>query len=357
MAIPRHRPYLDRADLILPLRLEPGSPDRDQQALAIVQRALPHWAGYFASEVTVDVMSGGITNLLLRLTSWKGEVVLVRAYGPETERVIDRERENRLFARLSSEGFAPPYLARFDNGRVEGFLEGVRPLEPHEMGEERWRRPIGRRLAELHAFPIEQPESRTFTTLRGWLTEAARCFFGGAAAARHQALRLPERLADLDVLVAFFGTSLQPDPAYTSAVRPVLAHNDLLSGNILVNEQTDQVRFIDYEYGDTGFAAFDLANHFCEYAGFDSNFEAGFPSEAVRHDVIAAYGIPEQAIEAFDRAVRFFVLVDHLWWGSWAVIQACHSPIDFDFMAYAEARMAGLAFHTRRWGPTGAGRP
>lgn len=37
--------------------------------------------------------------------------------------IIQREHENRLFAQLSALGFAPPYLGRFANGRVEGFLD------------------------------------------------------------------------------------------------------------------------------------------------------------------------------------------------------------------------------------------
>lgn len=42
-----------------------------------------------------------------------------------------------------------------------------------------------------------------------------------------------------------------------------LCHNDLLSGNILRNEQHPQVmHLIDYEYAAYNHRAFDLANHF-----------------------------------------------------------------------------------------------
>lgn len=37
--------------------------------------------------------------------------------------IIQREHENRLFAQLSALGFAPLYLGRFANGRVEGYME------------------------------------------------------------------------------------------------------------------------------------------------------------------------------------------------------------------------------------------
>lgn len=47
----------------------------------------------------------------------------------------------------------------------------------------------------------------------------------------------------------------------------VFAHNDLLLGNILVDEKTDTVRFIDYEYAAYNYQAFDIGNHFAEFAG------------------------------------------------------------------------------------------
>lgn len=47
----------------------------------------------------------------------------------------------------------------------------------------------------------------------------------------------------------------------------VFAHNDLLLGNILIDEQTNTVRFIDYEYAAYNFQAYDIGNHFAEYAG------------------------------------------------------------------------------------------
>ena len=132
-----------------------------------------------AGEAPVVVHSAlsGITNALLKVEAPGLSPVLVRAYGPETDRVIDRERENRLFARLSARGFAPAYLARFENGRVEGFLPGTRALEPHELGAPRWQGSVARRLAELHAMDRcallgEESPARTFETLRAWTDQA-----------------------------------------------------------------------------------------------------------------------------------------------------------------------------------------
>lgn len=47
----------------------------------------------------------------------------------------------------------------------------------------------------------------------------------------------------------------------------VFAHNDLLLGNILYNDCDNRVNFIDYEYADYNYQAYDIGNHFAEFAG------------------------------------------------------------------------------------------
>lgn len=47
----------------------------------------------------------------------------------------------------------------------------------------------------------------------------------------------------------------------------VFAHNDLLLGNILVDHDANRVTFIDYEYAAFNFQAYDIGNHFDEFAG------------------------------------------------------------------------------------------
>lgn len=344
---PLNGPCRDDASRIVPVRVDLDQGDRDAQLLAAAAAVLPAWEGAGA-EAEVDVIGGGITNALFRLQAPERPPILVRIYGPKTEVVIDRERENRLFAHLSRVGQAPPYLGRFENGRVEGFLEGFRALEPHEMGQHA--ASTARKLAELHAIQWDDPPS-TWDTLRRWMQLAQGLSFAGADAARHAALELSRYAAALEELEVRWHAEIVPSATSAggmAAVAPVLAHNDLLSGNILVHEVTREIRFIDFEYGARAPAAFDVANHFCEYAGFDSDFDAHFPRRFERRQFCSHYlgpGLAEPDVEEFCDIVDFFVLPNHLWWGSWAVVQAAHSPIDFDFMEYARLRLVGFDLH------------
>ncbi|GLE11451.1 hypothetical protein PINS_up023883 [Pythium insidiosum] len=43
--------------------------------------------------------------------------------------------------------------------------------------------------------------------------------------------------------------------------------------------------------------------------------------------------------------VNQYALASHLFWGFWAVVQAAHSKIDFDFLDYARKRFETFRYH------------
>jgi ethanolamine kinase len=153
--------------------------------------------------------------------------------------------------------------------------------------------------------------------------------------------------------------------SHTDLMQLVFAHCDLLSGNVIVLPKSEgpdgsvidskadvNVTFIDYEYATPSPAAFDMANHFAEWGGFDCDFSV-LPTRSQRLDFIrhyvAAYfswlqpSMPAAAVEA--EAQKLFAEVDMFrgvpgfYWGVWALIQATISEIDFDYASYAETRL------------------
>jgi len=155
----------------------------------------------------------------------------------------------------------------------------------------------------------------------------------------------------------------------------IIAHCDLLSGNIIIQDdgKTRDVNFIDYEYAAPAPAAFDLANYFSEWGGFDCDFNV-LPTRKQRRDVLQRYvasyrhhqqhaaGSPASAassssaiktdghaassargqdrdVDALLSQVDQYRGIPGLYWGVWALIQATISQIDFDYASYAEVRL------------------
>ncbi|KAK0248758.1 hypothetical protein LTR91_014520 [Friedmanniomyces endolithicus] len=287
--------------------------DADRSALELIEALDGDWKTA-AGPVELLRFTDGITNTLLKATKRRPgrseaevdeEAVLIRAYGEGTAVLIDRERELRAHSRLATLGFAPPLLATFDNGIMYRFIRG--------------------------------------------------------------SVCTPEMLdAELD----WVSTKLGGTPGLDGKDY-IFGHCDLLSGNVIVQNLSDSnlkpsnghaediVRFIDYEYATPSPAAFDIANHFAEWAGFECDHGA-VPTKSQRMDFLKAsphyvgsfryHSISENDTQAIDVDLRedveqlyeqvdMFRGVPGFYWGIWALIQATISQIDFDYASYAELRL------------------
>ena len=110
----------------------------------------------------------------------------------------------------------------------------------------------------------------------------------------------------------------------------------------------EDVAFIDYEYAVPSPAAFDIANHFAEWGGFECDFSV-LPTRSVRRKFIEEYiesyashtqlEDKDQVVSRLYEEIDLFRGVPGLYWGIWALIQATISQIDFDYATYAEDRL------------------
>lgn len=120
----------------------------------------------------------------------------------------------------------------------------------------------------------------------------------------------------------------------------VFAHNDLLSGNLMLNEDEEKLYIIDFEYGSYSYRGYDIGNHFNEYAGYDCDYSL-YPSKDEQYHFFRHYLQPDKPHEVSDKDLEAlyietntYMLVSHLIWALWALIQAKMSPIDFDYLGY-----------------------
>ncbi|XP_075709845.1 ethanolamine kinase 2 isoform X2 [Rhinoderma darwinii] len=274
-------------------------------ALSLIRELRPDWD---LRHVQTKLFTDGITNKLLACyldTSMK-DAVLVRVYGKRTELFVDRKDEVTSFEMLRAHGCAPELYCTFQNGLCYEFMRGL-ALGPEHVCQPH----ILRRLAEIPSLKVLEQELN-------WLQKYL--------------------------------------PTFESPI--VLCHNDLLCKNVIYNEEEGHVRFIDYEYAGYNYQAYDIANHFNEFAGVSEPDYRLFPDretqlEWLRHYLGASRRLKGEEGEAQDKEVddlciqvNQFVLASHYFWGLWALIQHRYSDIDFNFAQYAMLRFKQY-FHVK----------
>uniref|UniRef100_A0A9L0TJB7 ethanolamine kinase n=1 Tax=Equus caballus TaxID=9796 RepID=A0A9L0TJB7_HORSE len=125
----------------------------------------------------------------------------------------------------------------------------------------------------------------------------------------------------------------------------VFCHNDLLCKNIIYDSAKGHVRFIDYEYAGYNYQAFDIGNHFNEFAGVSEVDYCLYPAQETQQQWLRYYlqaqkgrAVTPREVERLYVQVNKFALASHFFWALWALIQDQFSTIDFDFLRYAVIR-------------------
>ncbi|ODV63378.1 kinase-like protein [Ascoidea rubescens DSM 1968] len=316
----------------------------------VLIQIFPDWS---VSEITIKKLTGGITNMLLQCQH-KNQTVLVRTYGKKTDLIINRNQEFKNFLYLNKLNLSSKVYAKLSNGLIYGFLDG-RSLVPDELTNFFLYPLISQKLAYFHYktrnFPKKDRPKDIYLTIKDWI----------------DLLSSPEKIASTEInnddtnsesdYVKFFMENsilnnknlLQNKNSnnlkeilidelnwFMSIVenksREVISHSDLLSGNVVINENlshlysenhqfldndnntntintanskiiknkqkfnlkdknsiynisfnsnlkidniilsnanNDLISFIDYEYMSTAPRGFDISNHLIEWQGFD----------------------------------------------------------------------------------------
>lgn len=324
----------------------------------------PSWR---PEDVVVKPVSGGITNMLVKCVHSNSsgntpKTVLVRSYGDNTDLIIDRHSELQNHIMLNKLNLAPTIYARASNGIVYGYLSG-RSLSAAELCEDQLYPLISEKLGYWHttltkAAGVEQND--LWKTLEAWIEVA------------------PENALSTSKLVLREEVSWMRD-ALGDRSKLVRSHCDLLSGNIVIPPEMDQILalglnekeyqyfpqynlrlpppekntilFIDYEYMLRAPRGFDIANHLAEWQGFECDtlriLQPCKDNQKLRKWCFAyIYGergtvderIEEDIDLLIDEIYSFFG-VPAFYWGVWAAIQSKISSIDFDYAGYGLKRL------------------
>lgn len=310
--------------------------EMEAQVRDVCRTLIKKWSGLNNSHFKVERVSGGITNLLLKV-SVKNEheedvPVTVRVFGPNTDVVIDREREFQAICYLSAAGFGARLLGIFANGMVQSFID-ARTLTPTDMSKPKLAAEIARQLRKFHDIEIPGPKDpQLWSDIFKFLDKASSLQFEDPAKQAKYASISFDKVREEAMSLKVFTDRLNAPI--------VFAHNDLLSGNLMLSEKEEKLYLIDFEYGSYNFRGYDIANHFNEYAGFECDYTL-YPDKDSQYHFFRHYLSPdnpelasESELEAIYIETNCYALASHLYWAFWAIVQAKYSPIDFDYLEY-----------------------
>ncbi|KAK7271514.1 hypothetical protein RJT34_27479 [Clitoria ternatea] len=229
------------------------------EAREILESLASNWEDVLdPKEMQVVPLKGAMTNEVSQI-KWQtttGETsrkVLVRIYGEGVDVFFDRNHEIQTFEFMSKMGQGPRLLGRFANGRVEEFIH-ARTLSASDLRDPSISALIAAKLKEFH--DLDMPGERKvhlWDTLRNWLS-AAKQISNPKEVEAFYLDRIDKEISLLEKELSGVNQRIG------------FCHNDLQYGNIMLDEETNSVTIIDYEYAAYNPVAYDIANHFCEMA-------------------------------------------------------------------------------------------
>ncbi|OIW13312.1 hypothetical protein TanjilG_02832 [Lupinus angustifolius] len=287
-------------------------------------------------------LKGAMTNEVFqikwpRTTGETSQKVILRIYGQGVDIFFDRDDEIQTFEFMSKSGYGPRLLGRFANGRVEEFIH-ARTLSAPDLRDPSISGLIAAKMKEFHDLDMPgEKKAYLWDRLRNWLKEA-------------------KQLSSPQEVEAFYLDTIDKEITILEKELPGahqrigFCHNDLQYGNIMLDEKTNSVTMIDYEYASYNPVAYDIANHFCEMA---ANYHTEtphildynkYPDVEERQRFVQAYlsSSGEQPndseVEQLLQEIEKYTLANHLFWGIWGIISAQVNKIDFDYKEYAKQR-------------------
>lgn len=267
----------------------------------------------FHNPLDIEPLSGGITNVNLRVTDGDNKYV-VRLGADIPEHGVMRWNELALSRAAQSAGISPAVHHHETGVLVLEFLDAETYTESSVRDPQNLPQIIellGKAHREI-AMHLETP------ILAFWPFQVNRTYISRLQKEQsvHVSL-LPKILSELETL-----------EAATGPVTLVIGHGDLLAANIL--DDGSRLWLIDWEYGGFNTPLFDLA-------GLAGNNEL---SEAQERAALEQYfGTPaEQHWRAYQAMKCTSLMRETLW----SMTSEIHSQLDFDYAAYTAENMGRL---------------
>lgn len=299
------------AQIPLPITEDLSANDRD--LVAAVNR-IDDWKGF---DITYEPVIGGITNPNYKI-GVDGKTFFLKIPGKGTEAFIDRNNCHAANLIASTVGIGPATVYYFEDTGVEVFdwIHGYRTMTWGDA----YNKDIFLKTADLIRcfndynaikLPLVQTAfEQTFTMMR---------------MARELNAYLPPDLNRMEFMAKEIENAI-----LTGGIDYKPCHNDYWCNNIVVNEETGDVKLLDYEYASMNDECYDMGI----YSGmnyFNEEMDVVFIKQY--------YGYFNE--EKFARLKLYKILAD-IKWSMWAVVQDKIASVKFDYMNWFGMKIARL---------------
>jgi len=261
--------------------------------------------GVLANRTSAQELSGGLTNVNLKVTTPEGVYVARLSSEQSSLLAIDREAEY-LNSRAAADSGAAPCVVAYHPEQsilVVEFVHGRTWSESDVLDPTNAPR-IAAACRQLHAGPRFANDFNMLKLQPHYLQIV-----------QERGFRLPDRYLDFADQTHAIAAALAIRPVPT-----VPCNNDLLAANFI--DAGDRLWVIDYEYSGNNDPYFEIGNIWSEATGNPDDLER----------LVSAYtGHSSQSLTA---RARLWGLMSKYGWMLWASIQDGSSELDFDFWSW-----------------------
>jgi len=325
-------------------------------ALEILKTVRPSWTTNGVDKIKSKVFTDGLSNKMVGfyLEGNREDTVIVKVFGSNTGKLIDREAEIETMRILHERKCGAQLYATFSNGICYEYMNGE-ILDVKDCWDPAIWPLITAEMAKLHSsregggLIDDDDDKRRARTPKSAMWQKMRQFNKLAEEVMQNDPNLCSRLETVGVQRGWASGAIDElvSMVESKGIPVTFCHNDLICRNIVHDPKRKRVTFIDVEYAGPNYAAFDVANHFLEFAGVPELDYSRCPDREFRHKWISEYlrhlkmdEGRDMSVELFDYWVDLCTPASHLLWGLWAIHQARHSTIDFDYIRYVGIRLA-----------------
>ena len=288
----------------------------DERDLIEAINRIDDWRGKKAAYQEVTI---GITNPTW-CVSIDSKRYFIKIPGKGTEKFIDRDAVHLANVMAADAGCGPKVAYWFPDTKVEVFewLEGYTACNwKHAFKEDVF-------LGMIDAI-------KKFHSTDGDLGNPANAF--DQTKKMIQLAREGEGLEPFDMERAEWLLNRVEDAFNKDGMELRPCHNDTYIINFMYNEDTKDVKMVDFEYSSMGDISYDLA-----IFSTDEFYEDP-------HDMLIIKRYFGEFDERQFARLKLMKLVADIKWGMWASVQAMSSTLDFDFIRYHGWKFARLRSH------------